>query len=276
MSGRGVEPVGRTTRSIGVRPWLLAVCCALVAASCGTFGAGAMGDLQGRTFLSTGVTENGQNRALVAGTRIRLFFPKDRSAISVSAGCNTIGGDARIDGGRLVVTQLGMTDMACDPARMGQDDWLAKFLSDGPAIAVGKDDLVLTRGTTQIRLLDREVADPDRPLVATRWNVESLVSGDVTSSVPAGTQAHLIFAADGTLSGSDGCNLVSGGAKAASGTIHFADIVTTKMACEPDRARLEAAVLAVLREGDVAYEVEADLLRLRAPGGVGLDLRAAP
>ena len=271
-----MEPLRREVRSRGVRPWLLALCCALAAASCGSFGAGAMGDLQGRTFLSIAVTENGQPRALVDGTRIRIVFPKDRMAISVSAGCNTMGGDARIDGGRLRVTQLGMTDMACDPARMTQDDWLAKVLSDGPSIALGNDQLVLTRGTTEIRLLDREVADPDRPLVATRWNVETLVDGDIASSVPAGTQAHLIVAADGTLSGSDGCNLVSGGAKAASGTIRFADIVTTKMACEPDKARLEQAVLAVLRAGDVTYEIEADLLRLRAPGGAGLDLRAAP
>lgn len=276
MSGLGVEPVGRPVRSRDVRLVLLAVCCALVAASCGSLGAGAMGDLQGRTFLSTAVTENGQPRALVGGTRIRLFFPKDRSAISLSAGCNTMGGDARIDGGRLLVTQLGTTDMACDSARMQQDDWIAKLLADGPAIALGTDDLVLTRDTTVVRLLDREVADPDRPLIGTRWDLESLISGDVASSVPAGAQAHLIFAADGTLSGSDGCNLVSGGAKAASGTIRFADIVTTKMACAPDRARVEAAVLAVLRAGDVTYEIEADLLRLRAPGGAGLDLRAAP
>ena len=37
--------------------------------------------------------------------------------------------------------------------------------------------------------------------------------------------------------------------------------------------RLEQAVLAVLRD-TVTYEVNADLLRLRHPGGKGLDLRA--
>ena len=58
------------------------------------------------------------------------------------------------------------------------------------------------------------------------------------------------------------------------GHITFSDVITTKMACDDDRMRLERAVLSVL-DGPVAYDVEADRLRLDHPGGNGLGLRAS-
>jgi heat shock protein HslJ len=46
------------------------------------------------------------------------------------------------------------------------------------------------------------------------------------------------------------------------------------MACDDDRMRVERAVLATL-DGDVRYQVDADVLRLDGPAGHGLRLRAA-
>jgi heat shock protein HslJ len=57
-------------------------------------------------------------------------------------------------------------------------------------------------------------------------------------------------------------------------TITFSEVITTKMACDDDRMRVERAVLATL-DGDVRYQVDADVLRLDGPGGRGLRLRAA-
>lgn len=250
---------------------LLAV--ALTIAACDGLAGQGVRELRGRTFLSTAVSESDQPKILVAGTRIRLSFPTDRPRISASAGCNTLGADARIDGGRLVITHLAMTVNGCDQARTAQDAWLATFFGDGPRVSLSGSDLVLTRGRTEIRLLDRVVADPDRPLAGTRWNLETLVSGEVASSVPAGTTAYLVFAADGTVGGNDGCNLVSAAATVTTATIRFSAIVTTMQPCRPVQAGVEDAVLAVLRSGDVTYRIEADVLRLRA-GRAGLDLRA--
>jgi len=57
-------------------------------------------------------------------------------------------------------------------------------------------------------------------------------------------------------------------------TIAFSEVITTKMACEDDRMRLERAVLSTLK-GDVRYQIEADVLRLDGPAGHGLRLRSA-
>jgi heat shock protein HslJ len=257
----------RVVLAVAALSLLLLVGCGSRAAS------GGLSDLRGRTFLSTGVTENGQPKQLVSGTRIRLSFGEEGRRIGANAGCNHIGGDARVEGGRLVAGDMAMTAMGCDGGRSEQDDWLVKFLTGTPTVRVSGTELVLANNTTEIRLLDRTVADPDRPLIGTRWVVESVIDRDTASSSPQGAAAHILLNADGTFTGNTGCNHMGGSAVIAAPTIRFAGVFTTKMACEDGRMRLEQAVLSVLHD-TVNYEIEADQLRLRDTSGKGLDLRA--
>ena len=246
----------------------------LLLVGCGSRAAsGGLNDLRGRTFLSTAVTENGHAKPLVPGTRIRLNFDDEGRRVGANAGCNHMGGEARVENGRLVAGDLAMTAMGCDGGRSEQDAWLAKFLSDKPTIRANGAELVLANNTTEIRLLDRTVADPDRPLIGTRWVVESIIDRDTASSIPQGAVAHVLLNADGTFTGNSGCNSMGGGAVIATPTIRFAGVYTTKMACEEGRIRLEQAVLGVLQD-TVNYEIVADVLRLRHASGKGLDLRA--
>jgi heat shock protein HslJ len=241
---------------------------ALLVAACATGGSSVTPD--GRDFLSTSVTEDGVERPLVAGTQIRLGFADGR--ISASAGCNTMGGSYRIDGGLLVVGDLSMTEMGCDPDRHAQDDWLAAFLAARPAIRLGANELALDGGGTSIRLLDREIADPDLPLAGTLWTVDSIIAGDAVSSVPAGVVATIRFTGDGQASIATGCN--DGGARVeiAAGTLRFNQITVTEKFCEGPAGEMETAVLAVVQAGiPVAYEIEARSLTLMAgTNGLGL------
>jgi heat shock protein HslJ len=258
---------------VGVRVLVSILVAALLA--CGTAASGGTGDLRGRTFLSTGVTENGQPRQVIAGTRIRLSFDPDGAKVGAYAACNHMGGTGRIENGRLVVTDLATTAMGCDGGRQEQDQWLATFLTGGPSIRLTGDELVLATGATEIRFLDRKLADADRQLTGTRWIVQSVIDRDTASSIPRDTIPHLTLSADGTFTGNAGCNELGGSAVTTATTIAFSDLFTTRMLCEPDRTRVEQAVLAVLHD-TVTYEVDADQLRLRHPSGKGLDLRADP
>ncbi|MGH8974872.1 MAG: META domain-containing protein [Acidimicrobiia bacterium] len=233
------------------------------------------GDPWGRDFLSTAVTEKGQDRPLVTGSRIRLSFTDDGRLVA-SAGCNTMGGQAEVRDGRLVVADLATTEMGCDPERHAQDEWLAGFLASNPRLDLSDDELTLTGDSAEIRLQDREVADPDRPLQRTRWVVDTVVDGDAASSVPEGADAHVVLGEDGTFGGSTGCNQMGGNAAVdeGAGTIDFSDVIATKIACGDDRMALERAVLSVL-DGKVTYEIKADRLTLTHPDGQGLGLRAA-
>lgn len=239
---------------------------ALLLAGC-TSAPGA--SLDGRTFLSSEVTANGQPRDLVPGTRIRLDFSDGR--LGASAGCNTIGGTYRIADGQLLVGDLSTTEIGCDPDRHAQDAWLSSFLGSGPDLTLTGNDLVLESAGTIITLLDREVADPDLPLAGTTWTVVSVISGDAVSSVADGVVATLAFQADGRITFETGCN--SGGARfsATADALHFSEVVMTGSACPGPFDPIEAAFVAVLQAETVSYRIEAGTLTLSA-GEFGLEL----
>jgi heat shock protein HslJ len=225
--------------------------------------------LAGREFLSAEILEGGAPFSLVPGTRVRLTFTD--TSVSASAGCNTIGGTHRIDGGRLVFEGGGMTEMGCDAPRDRQDQWLIAFLGSNPAAQLAGTDLTLDNGSTKMRLVDRTVVEPDLNIAGPTWTVTSLIAGDAVSSVPAGAVATLAFREDGSIDVNDGCNRGSGKWAAAGTGIKITDLFLTKMACDGPGGALESAVLEVLNAGSIRASIKASVLTLQA-GGRGLQL----
>jgi heat shock protein HslJ len=225
--------------------------------------------LGGRTFLSTAV----EGFTLVAGTRITLVF--DGPNVSASGGCNQLGSTWALEGTTLVVPPLAQTEMACDPPTlMDQDTWLASVLTSRPSLALDDQTLTLTAQGATVTFVDREVADPDRPLEGTVWTVDTLVTGDAASSLPAGARPPTLTFEGGSVAVDTGCNTGSGSYTLADGSVTFAPIATTRVACvDPAAAAVEQHVLAVLA-GTATVTVEADALTL-ANGPNGLVARAA-
>ena len=228
--------------------------------------------LADRQFLSVAVTEDGAPKALVAGTRIRLNFGSEE--LGASAGCNSIGGTFRVESGRLVFAGGDMTAMGCDQARHDQDDWLVAFLASQPALSLAGNELTLHSTTIAVRLMDREVVEPDAALAGPTWTVTSIISGDAVSSVPPDAVATLVFRADGSLEVNAGCNRGGGLWQAVAGGIELGPLLLTKMACAGAGAALEGAVLSVLEAGTVTAGIEASILTIRA-GPNGLQLSAS-
>lgn len=226
--------------------------------------------VEGRTFLSTAVTESGVDRALVKNTRIRMQFVDGR--VVASAGCNTMSGVYSSVGRTLRVDALITTEIGCDPARHAQDGWLGTFLSAGPTLALDGVNLVMEQGETDITLVDRKVAEPDLSLVGPTWTVESVIDGDSAASF-VGLTAILVFSEDSRVRIDTGCN--TGAATyvldAAAKTIRFSEIALTKRACTDGPGQMETAVLAVLGADSVTYGIESSLLTLAA-GRRGLQL----
>lgn len=230
------------------------------------------GTVSGRQFLSVNVTDGGQPRPLVDGTRIRLTFENEQ--LSAQAGCNIIGGSYVIEEGKLVFSGGSMTEMGCDEPRMAQDEWLVSFLGSQPTLTLEGDNLTLVGGQTTISLLDSEVAEPDQPLVGTTWTLMSIISGDAVSSVPAGVVATMSFGADGSVEVNPGCNN-GGGTYAVDGdSISFSDIITTKMACAGPQMQVENAVLQVLSTDGLTFAIDAGVLTIMA-GNIGLQFSAS-
>lgn len=248
-------PTLRTLLPLIILPLTLLVGCSSAAAA----------PLEGRTFLSTRVTDKGVDRPLVPGTSIRLTFSKD-GQLAVSAGCNHMGGTYRMDGATLIFEGGAMTDMGCDEPRHEQDTWASGFLASRPTMALAGNDLALTSGDVVIRLLDREIADPDFPLIGPIWTVNSIVSGDSVSSIPDGVVATLEFSDGGRVEVKTGCNQGGGSYAVEGNRIRFAEIALTKMACDGARGQMEAAVLGVLQAADLNFSIDAGSLTIQTAG----------
>jgi heat shock protein HslJ len=238
-------------------------------------GMGSSPEVAGHVYLSTSVSVDGIAQPLVEGTQLRISFSTD-GMLTASAGCNTFGAMYRIDGGVLAISDGAMTEIGCDPALAAQDDWLFAFLGSQPLISLDGYELVLEDDATVITLLDREVAEPDLPLIGPVWVVTGLVDGDAVSSIPEGVVASIVFTEDGLAMVNAGCNSGSGAAEIRTGTetILFGEIALTRVACQPPASDVETAVLRILNADVVRYAIDATALDLSI-AGYGLQLSGA-
>lgn len=225
-------------------------------------------------FESTSVRSKGAALPLVAGTQLTVGFRDGQ--LSASGGCNSMGGTFRFEGDVLQVEDLMTTEMACSPPeRMTQDEWLARALRSSPHVRLDGSRLELAAPEATIVFLDRKVTEPDRPLVATHWVVDTVVAGPIASNVPAGADPPFLdFAADGTFRGFSGCAPLTGRFAIEGARLVLEDvIVANASACTVDGERLNGTTKAVL-SGTVTFEIEGLGLRL-TNGETGLHLRAA-
>jgi heat shock protein HslJ len=261
-----------TTRPLtGSLPGLtaaLALMAIIASAGCAAATATSIGD---REFLSVNVTDGGAPRPLAPNTQIRLNF--SGANLGASAGCNSIGGTYRVEGGKLVFQGGGMTEMGCDQARHDQDDWLVAFLASKPVARLTGNDLTLESGSVVMSLRDRTVVEPDANIVGPTWTLVSMIQGDAVSSVPQDQSATLKFNADSSFELFAGCNRGGGTWKAVGGGIQFSEILLTKMACDGPASAIESAMLVVLEADSSSAEIKSNLLTLRA-GANGLQLEA--
>ena len=248
----------------------------LLLASCGTTATpgGEVGpDVDGRAFVSTGVTFDGADHPLVPGSVIRLSFAAGR--LSVNAHCNTMSDEVRFDGTRMKLAgSLAMTEMGCPEPLMSQDRWLADLLTTGGDVTVRGDVLTFASAGTTITMQDSRTATPDAPLVMTEWALDTIVEGDVASNVPTGLTASLSFGSGRSKAFvQTGCNTGSGEVAISPATLTFGALDLTKRDClDPSAMAVESAIVAVL-QGDVAYVVAGRTLTL-TNGDRSLSFRA--
>jgi heat shock protein HslJ len=220
--------------------------------------------LDGFVFL----LDSAEGYTPVPDTKVRLSFKDDQ--LSFSAGCNSYSGPYSMCDGRLCVTELGGTEIGCPPAQQAQDEWFADFLTSSPAVAQAGATLTLTGAAATLEFLDREVADPDRPLTGRTWTVDTFIENGAATNSPSQTPATLQFGSDGSLSVFTTCNGGQGNYTRNGQTLTFASVGITGLSCGPTgSATTEARMGRVLADGDVTFEIDAGRLTLTR-GAIGL------
>jgi heat shock protein HslJ len=224
--------------------------------ACGS-GAGSGAALDGREFRSQEVS----GHELVRGTQIALEFRADE--VRARAGCNLLAAPYAVRDSALVIAggAMSTTEMGCTPERHAQDDWLVTFLTGSPRLELDGSTLTLELDRVRIELLDRVVADPDRPLTGTRWFVDTVLSSDTARSVADPSSVQLDFRSDGTVTvSSAGCTSAVVDYRLDGDAVRFGTVTVDAIGC-PDPW---PATVDVLRAGSVRWTIVAARLTLRA------------
>jgi heat shock protein HslJ len=225
----------------------------------------APAELVGRSFQADKL----RGRRPVAGSVVGISFRARQ--LAVQTGCNGISGGWTVEEDRLRTNDLVQTMIGCEPRVTRQEAWLSSFLQSSPRIALVGRRLTLTRddGSTA-RFVEREADSGPPPIAGTRWTLETIADAGpdgTASSVPAGVRAPTLrITSAGRAELFAGCN--SGGGRATvrdDGFVVFGPIALTRMACDADAMKVEAAVTAVL-DGSVAAGFEGDRLSLAKAG----------
>ncbi|MFD3706830.1 META domain-containing protein [Nocardia sp. NPDC058658] len=245
---------------------------ATVVAGCGSAEEDPVDDTatpMGHTYISTEVVGD----KIPGGGPMTLTFTDGR--ISASSGCNSAGGTVDLSNHVLHTSPLAGTLMACPGDRANADAWQSTFLESDPTWRLDGDRLTLTGKSVTIHLTDKKIVSPDKPLIGTEWVVTSLLTPDAQVRSTALDQASptLTIGEGGTVSGTAGCNRMTGTSGVGPGeSVTFA-IATTEMMCPPEVMEVEQDVLRAL-DGKTTATVDADTLTLRNDNGYGLVLRA--
>jgi heat shock protein HslJ len=247
---------------------------ALLLVACGSAGApppspsGDAFDPQGSWELTSG-TADGTDLPILDDHPISLTI--DGSQIGGSAACNGYGGRLTVTDGRLEIRDMAMTAMGCEEPAMTAEAAYTAALAAVDSIGGDGGELVLTGPGVELRF-SALAAPPTTELIDTVWVLETLFIGDIASST-LGQPATLEIRSDGRLAGSTGCRTFTGMWVEQGEQIVATTLAMDGAECPADLAAQDGQLVTVIGDGFVPT-VEASLLTLTDPGGVGLVYRA--
>jgi len=203
------------------------------------------------------------------GTYVTIDFSASDDAVSGSGGCNNYNTTYTADdqGNLTIKGPMASTMMACETGAEQEGLFLGALekvtgyalAEDGHLLltydsgAVYEEQLNFVRGT---------------PLVSTQWVLTGYGDPNNLTASQAGVMTTAVFASDGTLSGSGGCNQYSAGYTLQEGQIGISLPTSTLMACEVGMEQ-EQAYLAVL-ENAGSYRLGLGALDLITADGTSM------
>jgi heat shock protein HslJ len=245
---------GRSVALLPLIPLVLAAC----ADGGGESGRSGPAALEGTEWVLDQASMASLVDHVPADAEVTIGFSNGR--VQGRAACNSYGGGYQArDDGSISFEGFAVTMMACDEPLMALERAYLPTLADVSAFTM---DRTLVLSGNGVELTYRPQASPEPlPLVGTAWRLTSIASGTAVSSTVAGSEITAGFDADGTASGSAGCNRYHATYTTSDGSLSFGPFATTKMMCPDDVMTQEQAFLTAM--GEVAgYSIDGSTLTL--------------
>jgi heat shock protein HslJ len=198
--------------------------------------------------------------ALVGEQRITAQFADGR--VSGSDGCNRYAAPVTLSGSSINVGPRGpSTLMACPPAVMRQADaFLAAMIAarsyqvvDGRLELLGGDRAVLATFEAQ-----------STSLVGTTWSVVALNNGrGAVTGIESETSLTMLFAADGKVSGSGGCNQYTANWTQEGSSLRFSPAASTRRMCPGEGIMEQEQAFFTAMQTVATMRFEGDRLEMR-------------
>jgi heat shock protein HslJ len=191
----------------------------------------------------------------IADARPTMTFAAEGD-IRGTSGCNEYRATYHTSGDTIAIGELASTEMACDPARNAQEQAFTLALTSVTTWRIADDGSLELGGASAIVAQPADVeptgvaAPPDLP--GTSWTLVDLAGVELAVPAPS-----IAFGADGTVSGSGGCNTFNGTYTVDGSAISFGPLTTTRMACPDDVMSVEDAFLLAL-DGAAAWSIGGD------------------
>lgn len=204
---------------------------------------------------------NGQ--PVLADTTISLQFGAEGQA-SGTDGCNRYTTSYSAEGDAIQFSpNAAMTMMACPTPIMDQATAYMAALTTAATFAVDGDTLTLSDASgAPLAVFAAQSTD----LAGSAWSVTAYNNGNqAVVGLIDGTELTAVFGADGTISGTSGCNNFSGGYTVDSpGAIQIGPLMSTMMACSDPEGIMEQEMqyLAALQTA-ATYRMEGDTMEMR-------------
>lgn len=214
---------------------------------------------------------------IVSGSEPQITFTQD-GQVNGTTGCNRFFGSYSQDGHAVSFSSIGMTKMACmENGVMGQEMAFGAILSGSTQAKIdGLGNLVI-RGKNGISFTARPLqsesemtnGDPDI-LNGDTWQVEDINRSGIIDN----TVLTLTFSKDGNVTGSTGCNSLSGTYTATGTAITFSPLIMTRRACLAPALNDQETKFTAALQGEMTWRLTADgALELTREGGHRILLR---
>jgi len=186
------------------------------------------------------------------------------------SGCNRYGGTYTVDGNRLALGPIRATLRSCGPvADAVEADFLDRLQR---VVTFGVDgDCMVMVGADDAELL---VFDAMRASLEGSWEIIGylMASGAGFSSTVVDSTPTAVFNADGSMSGTTGCNSFRGRYTTDDFNVTIGPMLATRMACPPDRAEQEAGILKALESATTFALTPGTATLLNAAGQLVISL----